>query len=108
MIRRPPRSTLFPYTTLFRSAPGGDMYETFLKDVLRDMTQKAGQKCTAIRRVLVPQAYAATARDDLAEGLKGVRVGNPAREETRMGPLATGAQLADVREGVARLGAEGR
>src|SRR5256885_7945395 len=73
MIRRPPRSTLFPYTTLFRSAPGGDMYETFLKDVLRDMTQKAGQKCTAIRRVLVPQAHAATMRKDLTEGLKADR-----------------------------------
>jgi len=88
--------------------PGGDMYETFLKDVLRDMTQKAGQKCTAIRRVLVPQAHATTVRDDLAEGLKAVRVGNPMLEETRMGPLASGSQLADVREGVAALGAEGK
>jgi oxepin-CoA hydrolase/3-oxo-5,6-dehydrosuberyl-CoA semialdehyde dehydrogenase len=88
--------------------PGSDMYETFLKDVLRDMTQKAGQKCTAIRRVLVPEAHAATVRDDLAEGLKAVRVGNPALEETRMGPLASGAQLADVREGVGRLAAEGK
>ncbi len=88
--------------------PGGDMYETFLKDVLRDMTQKAGQKCTAIRRVLVPEEVAATVRDDLAEGLKAVRVGNPALEETRMGPLATGTQLADVREGIGKLGAEGK
>jgi oxepin-CoA hydrolase/3-oxo-5,6-dehydrosuberyl-CoA semialdehyde dehydrogenase len=88
--------------------PGGDMYETFLKDVLRDMTQKAGQKCTAIRRVLVPAALAPAVRDDLVEGLKSVRVGNPALEETRMGPLATAAQLADVREGVGKLGAEGK
>jgi 3,4-dehydroadipyl-CoA semialdehyde dehydrogenase len=88
--------------------PGGDMYETFLKDVLRDMTQKAGQKCTAIRRVLVPAEHAATVRDDLADGLKAVRVGNPALEETRMGPLATESQLADVREGVGRLAAEGK
>jgi oxepin-CoA hydrolase/3-oxo-5,6-dehydrosuberyl-CoA semialdehyde dehydrogenase len=87
---------------------GGDMYETFLKDVLRDMTQKAGQKCTAVRRVLVPAAHAATVRDDLAEGLKAVRVGNPALEETRMGPLANGAQLADVREGIGKLAAEGK
>jgi oxepin-CoA hydrolase/3-oxo-5,6-dehydrosuberyl-CoA semialdehyde dehydrogenase len=90
------------------AGPGGDMYETFLKDVLRDMTQKAGQKCTAIRRVLVPAEHAGTVRDDLVEGLKSVRVGNPALEETRMGPVATAAQLADVREGVARLGAEGK
>jgi 3,4-dehydroadipyl-CoA semialdehyde dehydrogenase len=90
------------------AGPGSDMYETFLKDVLRDMTQKAGQKCTAIRRVLVHESCAATLRDDLAEGLKGVRVGNPAQEETRMGPLATSSQLADVREGVGRLAAEGK
>ncbi len=88
--------------------PGGDMYETFLKDVLRDMTQKAGQKCTAIRRVLVPEAHATTVRDDLAEGLKAVRVGNPALEETRMGPLSSGSQLADVREGVGKLADEGK
>jgi oxepin-CoA hydrolase/3-oxo-5,6-dehydrosuberyl-CoA semialdehyde dehydrogenase len=88
--------------------PGGDMYETFLKDVLRDMTQKAGQKCTAIRRILVPEARATTVRDDLADGLKAVRIGNPALDETRMGPLANGAQLADVREGLGRLAAEGK
>ena len=88
--------------------PGSEMYETFLKDVLRDMTQKAGQKCTAIRRVLVVEGRAAAARDDLAEGLKAVRVGNPALEETRMGPVASGAQLADVREGVGKLAAEGK
>jgi 3,4-dehydroadipyl-CoA semialdehyde dehydrogenase len=90
------------------AGPGGEMYETFLKDVLRDMTQKAGQKCTAIRRVLVSEAHAAAVRDDIAEGLKAVRVGNPALEETRMGPLASGAQLADVREGAGKIAAEGK
>ena len=76
---------------------GGDMYELFLKDVQRDITQKAGQKCTAIRRVIVPAAIAATVRDDLIELLGAVRVGNPARDDVRMGPLATAAQLADAR-----------
>jgi len=84
--------------------PASDMYETFLKDVVRDMTQKAGQKCTAIRRVLVPRQHAATVRDDISGLLAGVKVGNPAIEETRMGPLATASQLADAREGVQRLG----
>jgi oxepin-CoA hydrolase/3-oxo-5,6-dehydrosuberyl-CoA semialdehyde dehydrogenase len=87
---------------------GSDMYELFLKDVQRDMTQKAGQKCTAIRRIIVPAALAAPVRDDLVELLGGVRVGNPALNEVRMGPLATGAQLAEARAGVARLAAEGR
>ena len=88
--------------------PGGDMYELFLKDVVRDMTQKAGQKCTAIRRVLVARDIAATVRDDLAGLLAELRVGNPARDDVRMGPLATGSQLAEVREGVQRLLVEGK
>ena len=84
--------------------PRSDMYELFLKDVVRDMTQKAGQKCTAIRRVLVPQEWYTSVKQDLAELLGQVRVGDPRFEDTRMGPLASGAQLADVREGVAALG----
>ncbi|HVJ11979.1 MAG TPA: 3,4-dehydroadipyl-CoA semialdehyde dehydrogenase, partial [Burkholderiales bacterium] len=84
--------------------PRSDMYELFLKDVVRDMTQKAGQKCTAIRRVLVPQAWYSSVKQDLAELLGAIRVGDPRFEDTRMGPLASAAQLADVREGVGRLG----
>ena len=84
--------------------PRSDMYELFLKDVVRDMTQKAGQKCTAIRRVLIPYAVAASVREDLIELLGPIRVGDPKFEDTRMGPLASREQLADVREGVARLG----
>jgi len=81
-----------------------DMYELFLKDVVRDMTQKAGQKCTAIRRVFVPQAAAASVMDDLVELLGAVKVGNPAEEDVRMGPLASAEQRADVLRGIAELG----
>jgi oxepin-CoA hydrolase/3-oxo-5,6-dehydrosuberyl-CoA semialdehyde dehydrogenase len=88
--------------------PGSETYEYFLKDVLRDITQKAGQKCTAIRRVLVPAAVADRVRDDLVERLRQVTVGNPAHEGVRMGPVATAAQLEDVREGVAQLARDGR
>jgi oxepin-CoA hydrolase/3-oxo-5,6-dehydrosuberyl-CoA semialdehyde dehydrogenase len=84
--------------------PRSDMYELFLKDVVRDMTQKAGQKCTAIRRVLVPQAWFSSVKQDLAELLTPIRVGDPKFEDTRMGPLASKSQLEDVREGVKRLG----
>ena len=84
--------------------PRSDMYELFLKDVVRDMTQKAGQKCTAIRRVVIPHAFASSVREDLVELLGPIRVGDPKFEDTRMGPLASAAQLADVREGVGRLG----
>jgi oxepin-CoA hydrolase/3-oxo-5,6-dehydrosuberyl-CoA semialdehyde dehydrogenase len=85
-----------------------DMYELFLKDVVRDVTQKAGQKCTAIRRVLVPQELFAAVKEDLVEMLGAIKVGDPADEETRMGPLASAAQLKDVRAGIARLATEGK
>jgi 3,4-dehydroadipyl-CoA semialdehyde dehydrogenase len=84
--------------------PRSDMYELFLKDVVRDMTQKAGQKCTAIRRVLVPQEWFSSVKQDLAELLGQIRVGDPKFEDTRMGPLASRAQLDDVQGGVKRLG----
>jgi oxepin-CoA hydrolase/3-oxo-5,6-dehydrosuberyl-CoA semialdehyde dehydrogenase len=72
------------------------------------MTQKAGQKCTAIRRVLAPASVAARLRDDLVDRLGGITVGDPALEGVRMGPLATASQLRDVREGVSALAADGR
>jgi oxepin-CoA hydrolase/3-oxo-5,6-dehydrosuberyl-CoA semialdehyde dehydrogenase len=81
-----------------------DMYELFLKEVVRDMTQKAGQKCTAIRRLIVPAGLAAEVKGDLAELLAVVKVGDPADEDTRMGPLATASQLSDARAGVEALG----
>jgi oxepin-CoA hydrolase/3-oxo-5,6-dehydrosuberyl-CoA semialdehyde dehydrogenase len=84
--------------------PRSDMYELFLKEIVRDVTQKAGQKCTAIRRILVPAAIAQEVKGDLAELLAGIKVGNPADKDTRMGPLATASQLAEAREGVERLG----
>lgn len=84
--------------------PRSDMYELFLKDVVRDMTQKAGQKCTAIRRILVSEKILPSVKEDLVELLSAVKVGNPADEDVRMGPLATASQLADARKGVDRLG----
>ena len=88
--------------------PGSEMYETFLEDVQRDMTQKAGQKCTAIRRVLVPEAASAAVTEELAARLSGLKVGNPADDGVQMGPLANKAQLADVRDGVIGLSSESR
>jgi 3,4-dehydroadipyl-CoA semialdehyde dehydrogenase len=67
------------------------------------MTQKAGQKCTAIRRVLVSSRIFDDVKSDLVELLSPIRVGDPADEETRMGPLATASQLDDAHKGVARL-----
>ena len=85
---------------------GSATWELFVTDVARDITQKAGQKCTAIRRVLVPEAAMEAVREALIERLGGVRVGDPADEGVTMGPLATAQQLRDVRAGLARLQAE--
>jgi 3,4-dehydroadipyl-CoA semialdehyde dehydrogenase len=90
------------------ASPGTETYDYYLKDVLRDMTQKAGQKCTAIRRVIVPAEVADRVRDDLADRLKAVAIGNPAVEGVRMGPLATASQRQDVRAGVDLLARDGR
>ena len=90
------------------ASPGSETYDLFLKDVLRDMTQKAGQKCTAIRRVLVPSSVSDRVRDDLADRLARITVGNPASEGVRMGPVATAGQLKDVREGIDLLARDGR
>lgn len=85
-----------------------ETYGFFIKDVLRDMTQKAGQKCTAIRRVLVPEALSERFRDDLADRLAAVVVGNPGTEGVRMGPVATAGQKASVIEGISLLARDGR
>jgi oxepin-CoA hydrolase/3-oxo-5,6-dehydrosuberyl-CoA semialdehyde dehydrogenase len=88
------------------AGPGSDTERLFVRDVVRDMTQKAGQKCTAIRRVFVPAERLADLAGALAAELGGVAVGNPAEASVRMGPLATAAQRDDVRAGIARLAAE--
>jgi oxepin-CoA hydrolase/3-oxo-5,6-dehydrosuberyl-CoA semialdehyde dehydrogenase len=82
---------------------GSEVMNLFLNDVVRDMTQKTGQKCTAIRRVYVPKAKVATVIEHLRERLGAIKVGDPTREEVTMGPVATAQQLRDVREGITKL-----
>ena len=84
-----------------------EAFDLFLSNVVLDMTQKAGQKCTAVRRVLVPQDRVGEVVDGLKDGLARITVGDPAARETRMGPLASRSQLTDVRAGIERLAAEG-
>jgi len=80
-----------------------DTFNLFVTDVARDMTQKTGQKCTAIRRVYVPKARVSQVAAALKERLAQAKVGNPANDEVTMGPVATGQQLRDVREGMTKL-----
>ncbi len=82
---------------------GGDTLEQFLGNVTIDMTQKAGQKCTAVRRILVPAGKVAEVAESLVERLKAVRMGNPLDGDVRMGPVASAEQLRDVRAGIQKL-----
>ena len=84
-------------------AEGSPAFELFVKDVVREMTQKAGQKCTAVRRILVPVERVGVVTEALAARLGAVVTGNPADESVTMGPLATAHQLADAERGVAEL-----
>ncbi len=81
-------------------------YDLFLANVELDVVQKTGQKCTAVRRILVPAERARDIGADLAARLSAVQVGDPRSKETRMGPLASAQQLADVRAGLERLARE--
>ncbi len=78
-------------------------FELFIKEVAREMTVKAGQKCTAIRRAIVPRQHLAAVAEKLKKRLAGVVVGDPALEGVKMGALASHAQQADVAERVALL-----
>lgn len=86
--------------------PGSDTLALFLRDAVRDITQKTGQKCTAIRRILVPKAVLEDVESELASRLGATKIGNPALKEVGMGPIATRAQLDDVRSGVDKLRGE--
>ena len=77
--------------------------DLLLSNVELDMIQKTGQKCTAVRRVLVPEALVEDVTRDLVASLERIQVGDPASRETRMGPLASEAQLRDVRAGIEKL-----
>ncbi|MFZ5469161.1 MAG: 3,4-dehydroadipyl-CoA semialdehyde dehydrogenase [Myxococcota bacterium] len=82
---------------------GSETLSLFLTDVVKEMTQKAGQKCTAVRRIYVPKERLEEIGRLLAERLADVRVGNPVDDKVTMGPLATASQLAEVRAGIDRL-----
>jgi len=75
---------------------GTDTWDLFLKDVVRDVTQKAGQKCTAIRRVFVHSSRLELVREALAERIGEAKVGDPFREDVVVGPVATKKQQTDV------------
>lgn len=88
------------------AAPGTPEFDLFIKEVVREMTTKAGQKCTAIRRAFVPQQWLDAAEEALRARLGKVVVGDPAVEGVTMGALAGMTQLNDVRSKARELASE--
>ena len=85
------------------AVPGTEEFDLFIKEVAREMTVKAGQKCTAIRRTFVHESMVEAVANALKVRLAGVRVGDPAVDGVRMGPLAGKGQVKEVEKSVEAL-----
>ena len=88
------------------ATPDTPEFALFVKEVTREMTSKCGQKCTAIRRIIVPSELAGDLVKALSTALGEIRIGNPASKEVDMGALASLSQRDEVRERVADLSGE--
>jgi 3,4-dehydroadipyl-CoA semialdehyde dehydrogenase len=88
---------------LLPAAPGDEALKLLVREVVREMTVKSGQKCTAIRRVFVPEALYDAAAEAICAKLEAVTVGNPRNQAVRMGSLVSRAQWNAVSEGLAVL-----
>ncbi|HYH52235.1 MAG TPA: phenylacetic acid degradation bifunctional protein PaaZ, partial [Acidimicrobiia bacterium] len=87
------------------ATPGTAEFDLYVKEVAREMTTKAGQRCTAIRRALVPAGLVDEVVSALGDRLAKVTLGDPRREEVRMGPLVSLDQRGEVERAVAALAA---
>lgn len=88
------------------AGPGSAEFDLFVREVAREMTVKAGQKCTAIRRALVPAGALDAVCEALEARLSRTVVGNPRNETVTMGPIVNKAQLQSVRDGIDALSKE--
>ncbi len=85
------------------SAPGTANFDIFIKEVRREMTTKAGQKCTAIRRIMVPENYLEDVQIALGKSLALTTIGDPANEKVRMGAIVNKSQVDVVRNRVLEM-----
>jgi oxepin-CoA hydrolase/3-oxo-5,6-dehydrosuberyl-CoA semialdehyde dehydrogenase len=88
------------------AGPGAPEFDLFVREVVREMSAKAGQKCTAIRRVIVPRSHEEAVIEALSARLGQIPVGLPGDAAVRMGPLASLAQRDEVRARIADLAQE--
>jgi oxepin-CoA hydrolase/3-oxo-5,6-dehydrosuberyl-CoA semialdehyde dehydrogenase len=87
---------------------GSPEFDILVKEAVREMTAKAGQKCTAIRRIMVPEALLGPVGEAISARLGTIRIGDPALETTRMGALASSSQKADVLDKARQISGECR
>lgn len=85
------------------AAPGSPEFKLFVKEVKKEMTVKCGQKCTAIRRILVPEEWVEDVYIALGKELERTKIGDPSLKETRMGALVSKEQVEEVRDKVREL-----
>jgi len=85
------------------AAPGTAEFDIFIKEVTREITVKAGQKCTAVRRIVVPENLVEEVQQAVSKRLASTTIGDPSVEGVRMGALATKLQVQRVRESVEQL-----
>lgn len=85
------------------SAPGTPEFDLFIKEVSREITVKAGQKCTAVRRIIVPENYIDEVQAGISKRLASTTIGDPRQEGVRMGSLATKLQVERVMASVEKM-----
>ena len=88
------------------AAPGTAAFDLYVNELVREMTTKSGQRCTAIRRALVPEQFFDAVSDAVGARLAQVTVGNPRNPDVRMGSLVSREQFDSVQAGIARLASE--
>jgi len=88
------------------AVPGTAEFDLYIKEVVQEMTSKAGQKCTAIRRIIAPCAIVEDVVQAISTALRQVRIGNPGNQDVDMGALASQGQRDEVRDRVAELARE--
>ncbi|MFN4075948.1 MAG: phenylacetic acid degradation bifunctional protein PaaZ [Cloacibacterium sp.] len=86
--------------------PGTPEFDLFIKEVKNEMTTKAGQKCTAIRRIIVPENLVGDVQNALSKALDQIKIGNPLSRETQMGSIVGKEQMQVLEEKVNLLKAE--
>jgi len=86
-----------------KAIPGTEEFDLFVKETVKEITIKAGQKCTAVRRIIVPEDLLDDVQKAISSRLASVKIGDPSHDGVRMGALATKLQVDRVRSNVELL-----